>query len=132
MKELNIFQAVILFLISAFSQAVVVDRTVYVSGQIGFNPETMKLVGEDVQEQAKQALTNIGHILEEAGSSFANVVKTTVLLADIKDYPKVNEIYATFFSSPHPARAAFQVGALPANARVEIEAIAVRAEIKDE
>jgi 2-iminobutanoate/2-iminopropanoate deaminase len=57
--------------------------------------QTMKLVGEDVQEQAKQALTNIGHILEEAGSSFANVVKTTVLLADIKDYPKVNEIYAT-------------------------------------
>ncbi|XP_062506450.1 uncharacterized protein LOC134183022 [Corticium candelabrum] len=118
--------------IGPYNQAVLVDHTLYVSGQIGFVPETMKLVSDDVVEQAKQALTNMGHILEAGGSSYKSVVKTTVLLTDIKDYPKVNEVYASFFADKSPARAAYQAAALPANARVEIEAVAISGEIRDE
>ncbi|XP_065061797.1 2-iminobutanoate/2-iminopropanoate deaminase-like [Rhopilema esculentum] len=117
--------------IGPYSQAVLVNSTLYVSGQLGLVSETMQFVSDDVQAQAKQALQNMGHILEAAGTSFDKVVKTTVLLADINDFAKVNEIYGTFFKEPYPARAAYQCANLPKLARVEIEAIAVVGDVVD-
>ncbi|CAH3110447.1 unnamed protein product [Pocillopora meandrina] len=118
--------------IGPYNQAVIADKTMYVSGQLGLDPNTMDFVSDDVTEQTKQALTNMGHILEAGGSSFDKVVKTTVLLADIGDFAKVNEVYATFFTSKQPARAAYQVGNLPKYGKVEIEAVAIVGEVKDE
>lgn len=85
-----------------------------------------------MEKEAEQALTNMGLILRAAHSDYRNVVKTTVLLADMKDFQTVNEIYAKYFSHDPPARAAYQVGALPKNARVEIEAIAIVGEMRGE
>jgi len=90
----------------------------------------MEIVTGGVESETKQALTNMGHILQAANCSFNNVVKTTVLLADINDFTKVNEIYKEFFTSNYPARAAYQAAALPRGARVEIEAVAVVGDIK--
>ncbi|EDO42120.1 predicted protein [Nematostella vectensis] len=118
--------------IGAYSQAVITDKTMYISGQIGLNPETMEFAGEDVVTQAKQALTNMGHILEAGGSAFNKVVKATVLLADINDFAAVNEVYKSYFTEKQPARAAYQAANLPKGARVEIEAIAIVGEVKDE
>nr|XP_002710629.3 2-iminobutanoate/2-iminopropanoate deaminase [Oryctolagus cuniculus] len=112
--------------IGPYSQAVQVDRTVYVSGQVGLDPSSGKLVPGGVVEETKQALTNMGEILKAAGCDFTNVVKTTVLLADMNDFTTVNEIYKQYFKSNFPARAAYQVAALPLGSRVEIEAIAVQ------
>ena len=90
-------------------------------------PATGRLVEGGIQAQAEQALSNVGAILQAAGLGYADVVKTTVLLADIADFAAVNEVYARFFTGPVlPARAAFQVAALPLGAGVEIEAVAVR------
>lgn len=101
--------------------------TVYVSGQVPLDPATGALVDGGIQAQAERVLTNVGEILGAAGLGYADVVKTTVLLADIADFKAVNEVYARFFTGPVlPARAAFAVAALPLGARVEIEAIAVR------
>merc|ERR1712025_895498 len=111
--------------IGPYNQAVQVNNTLYISGQIGFNPETMEVIKGGVVAEARQALTNMGHILEAANCTFDNVVKTTVLLADINDFGAVNEVYTTFFTDNYPARAAYQVAALPRGARVEIEAVAV-------
>merc|ERR1712066_394265 len=111
--------------IGPYNQAVQVNNTLYISGQIGFVPETMEVIKGGVVTEAKQALTNMGYILEAANCTFNNVVKTTVLLADINDFKAVNEVYSTFFSDNYPARAAYQVAALPRGARVEIEAVAV-------
>ncbi|KAF7211075.1 2-iminobutanoate/2-iminopropanoate deaminase isoform X5 [Nothobranchius furzeri] len=108
-----------------YSQAVVVDRTMYVSGQIGMDVASGQLVDGGVQAQARQALVNMGEILKAAGCNYDNVVKTTVLLKDINDFNSVNEVYKTFFSSNFPARAAYQVAALPRGGLVEIEAVAV-------
>merc|ERR1712109_440484 len=110
--------------IGPYNQAVQVDKTLYISGQIGFDPSTMEIVKGGVVAEAKQALTNMGHILEAANCSFNNVVKTTVLLADINDFAAVNEVYTKFFTANFPARAAYQAAALPRGARVEIEAVA--------
>uniref|UniRef100_A0A3Q3BJW5 Reactive intermediate imine deaminase A homolog n=1 Tax=Haplochromis burtoni TaxID=8153 RepID=A0A3Q3BJW5_HAPBU len=99
--------------IGPYSQAVIVDRTMYISGQLGMDVASGKLVDGGVQAQAKQALINIGEILKAAGCDYSNVVKTTVLLADINDFNNVNEVYKTFFSSKFPVRAAYQVAALP-------------------
>eukprot|EP00092_Neocalanus_flemingeri_P019722 GFUD01021359.1.p2 GENE.GFUD01021359.1~~GFUD01021359.1.p2 ORF type:complete len:138 (-),score=54.67 GFUD01021359.1:113-526(-) len=115
--------------IGPYNQAVQVNSTLYVSGQIGFNPSTMEVVSGGVVAEAKQALTNMGHILEAANCTFNNVVKTTVLLADINDFAAVNEVYTTFFTANYPARAAYQAAALPRGARVEIEAVAVVGDI---
>ncbi|XP_048214412.1 2-iminobutanoate/2-iminopropanoate deaminase [Perognathus longimembris pacificus] len=112
--------------VGPYSHAVLVDRTLYISGQVGMDPSSGKLVPGGVVEETKQALTNMGEILKAAGCDFTNVVKTTVLLADINDFSTVNEIYKQFFKSDFPARAAYQVAALPVGARVEIEAIAVK------
>merc|ERR1712058_149331 len=117
--------------IGPYNQAVQVDNTLYISGQIGFIPETMEVIKGGVVVETKQALTNMGHILEAANCSFNNVVKTTVLLADINDFKDVNEVYTKFFTNNYPARAAYQVAALPRGARVEIEAVAVVGNITD-
>ncbi|KAK0139389.1 2-iminobutanoate/2-iminopropanoate deaminase [Merluccius polli] len=110
--------------IGPYSQAVVVDRTMYISGQLGMDPASGQLVEGGVQAQTKQALVNMGEILKAATCSYDNVVKTTVLLADMNDFTKVNDVYKQFFSSSFPARAAYQVAALPRGGLVEIEAVA--------
>jgi len=119
--------------IGPYNQAIIAGETMYISGQLGMDPKTMELVSPDVEAQTKQALNNMGEILKCAGLSFSNVVKTTVLLKDINDFVKVNDIYKTFFTSNFPARAAYQVAALPKGGAVEIEAVALVANsIKDE
>ncbi|XP_048363398.1 2-iminobutanoate/2-iminopropanoate deaminase [Sphaerodactylus townsendi] len=114
-----------------YSQAVLVDRTVYIAGQIGMDPSNGQLVPGGVKEQAKQALKNMGEILKAADCDFGNVVKTTVLMADMKDFDDVNEVYKQFFQGDFPARAAYQVAALPKGARVEIEAVAISGPLRD-
>lgn len=108
-----------------YSQAVKAGNTIYVSGQIPINPATGEFAGSDIATQTRQALTNISNILKEAGAEMSNVVKTTVLLQHIEDFAAMNEVYAEFFEQPYPARAAFEVAALPKDALVEIECIAV-------
>ncbi|XP_048881941.1 2-iminobutanoate/2-iminopropanoate deaminase-like [Brienomyrus brachyistius] len=117
--------------IGPYSQAVVVDRTMYISGQLGMDPSTGQLVTGGVQAEAKQALINMGEILKAAGCNYDNVVKTTVLLADIGDFNNVNDVYKQFFSRNFPARAAYQVAALPKGGLVEIEAVAVLGPVTD-
>jgi len=117
--------------IGPYSQAVQIDKTLYISGQLGLNAETMEFVKGGAVGEADQALKNMGEILKEAGCTFNNVVKTTVLFADINDFAAVNEVYSKYFSGSKPARAAFQVAVLPKQARIEIEAIAVVGEISD-
>eukprot|EP00088_Acartia_fossae_P009964 TRINITY_DN14888_c0_g1_i1.p1 TRINITY_DN14888_c0_g1~~TRINITY_DN14888_c0_g1_i1.p1 ORF type:complete len:137 (+),score=35.83 TRINITY_DN14888_c0_g1_i1:31-441(+) len=117
--------------IGPYNQAVQVDNTLYVSGQIGFKPETMEIVEGGVEAEAKQALENMGHILQAANCTFNNVVKTTVLLKDINDFTKVNDVYKGFFKGNYPARAAYQAAALPRGAMVEIEAVAVVGDIAE-
>ncbi|XP_077052372.1 2-iminobutanoate/2-iminopropanoate deaminase isoform X2 [Siphateles boraxobius] len=114
-----------------YSQAVLVDRTMYISGQLGMDVASGQLVAGGVQAQAKQALINMGEILKAAGCGYENVVKATVLLADINDFNNVNDVYKQFFKSNFPARAAYQVAALPRGALVEIEAVAVLGPITD-
>ncbi|MBQ7724768.1 MAG: RidA family protein [Lachnospiraceae bacterium] len=111
--------------IGPYSQAVKAGNTIYVSGQLPVDPATGEFAGDDIAAQTKQSLTNIKNILEKAGAGMENVVKTTVLLSDIGDFAAMNEVYATFFKEPFPARAAFQVAAIPKGAKVEIEAVAV-------
>ena len=106
---------------SAFRQA---GDYLYISGQIGINPETSKIEGVTVEEQTKQVMENLKAILENNGLTTANVVKTLVLLDNINDFVTVNEIYGQYFEQPYPARSAFEVGKLPLGALVEIEAIA--------
>ncbi|KAG1947126.1 RidA family protein [Pimephales promelas] len=99
--------------IGPYSQAVLVDRTMYISGQLGMDVASGQLVAGGVQAQAKQALINMGEILKAAGCGYENVVKATVLLVDINDFNNVNDVYKQFFKSNFPARAAYQVSALP-------------------
>ena len=98
--------------------------TVNVSGQLGLVPATGEFAGDDIQSQTRQSLSNIKAILAEAGASMADVVETTVLLTDIAEFGAMNEVYAEFFEAPYPARAAFQVVALPKGGKVEIKAVA--------
>lgn len=111
--------------VGPYSQAVEVNGTLYVSGQIPVNPVD-GTVPSDIAEQAHQSLKNIGAILEAAGYSYKDVVKTTVLLADIADFKAVNAVYAEYFTENMPARACFQVAALPMGVGIEIEAVASR------
>jgi len=117
--------------VGPYSQAVQVNDTLYISGQIGFIPETMEIAPGGAVAECEQALKNMGEILKEAGISYGNVIKTTVLLKDIGTYAAVNEVYTKYFSESKPARAAYEVAALPKGATVEIEAIAVVGEISD-
>ncbi|MBP2114632.1 RidA family protein [Paenibacillus silagei] len=109
--------------IGPYSQAIVAGNWVYTSGQLGMDPETAELPGS-VQEQARQSLNNVKAILEEAGASMDQVVKTTVYLKDMNDFAAVNEVYSTFFTEPYPARSAVEVARLPKDALVEIEVVA--------
>jgi len=110
--------------IGPYSQAVRADKFAFVSGQLPIDPATGEFAGDDITAQTRQSLTNIKNILESDGMTMANVVKTTVLLKNISDFAAMNEVYATFFEGECPARAAFEVAALPKGALVEIEAIA--------
>lgn len=112
--------------IGPYSQAIEANGMVYVSGQLPVDPATGEFAPGGVAEQARQSLTNIRSILEEAGLGMQNVVKTCVFLADIKDFAAMNEVYATFFEAPFPARSAMAVKDLPKGALVEIECIATR------
>ena len=112
--------------IGPYSQAIEANGTVYVSGQIPIVPANGEFISNDIKEQTRQSLTNIGEILKAAGLDFSNVVKTTVLLSDIANFTAMNEVYGEFFPAPYPARAAFEAAALPKGALVEIEVIAVR------
>ena len=111
--------------IGPYSQGIGTESLVFVSGQLPINSATGAMP-EDVKEQAKQSLSNVKAVLEAGGSSMENVVKTTIFLADINDFAAVNEVYATFFPQPCPARSCFAVAALPKAAKLEIEAIAVK------
>jgi 2-iminobutanoate/2-iminopropanoate deaminase len=108
-----------------YSQAIATDDFVFCAGQLGTDPTTGQLA-DGVQAQAAQALRNLQAVLDAAGCTFADVVKTTCFLANINDFAAFNEVYATFMSDPAPARSTFQVAALPKGGLVEIEAIAVR------
>ena len=112
--------------IGPYSQAIQAGNTIYVSGQLPIDPSTGAFAGDDVRSQTRQSLTNMRAILEAVGADMSCVVKTTVYLNDIADFAAMNEVYAEFFSAPYPARAAFQVAALPKAALVEIECVAVR------
>ena len=112
--------------IGPYSQAVQAGNILFVSGQIPVDPATGAFAGEDITTQTRQSLTNVKNILEAAGYTTADVVKTTVLLANMGDFAAMNAVYAEFFSAPFPARAAFAVKDLPKGALVEIEAIACK------
>lgn len=112
--------------VGPYSQAAAAGGITFVSGQLGIDPVTGRLV-EGVEAQASRALENIRAVLAAGGLSLSDVARTTVLLADMADFPAVNSVYAGFFEEPYPARAAFAVKALPLGALVEIEAVAVQA-----
>lgn len=111
--------------IGPYSQAIEANGTLYISGQLPINPETGKMP-ETIKEQTEQVLKNIGAILESAGYSFKDVVKSTVLLSDIANFGAMNEVYGKYYVSECPARAAYQVANLPLGAMIEIETIAVK------
>lgn len=111
--------------IGPYSQAIEVNGFVYTSGQLPIDPATGEFAGSDIKSQAEQSLKNVKAILEEAGLTMKNVVKTTVFLADMADFAAMNEVYSTFFSEPYPARSAVAVKTLPKGALVEIECVAV-------
>ena len=111
--------------IGPYSQAISIGDLVFCSGQIPLNPQG-KVVEGDITVQTRQVLTNLQAVLVAAGSSLARVVKTTVFLADMGDFAPMNQVYSEFFGSAAPARSTVQVARLPRDARVEIEAIAVR------
>lgn len=110
--------------IGPYSQAVMVDSFLYVSGQLGLNPKTGNLEGDNIQSQTKQSLSNIKAILGEAGYDFSNVVKTTVFLSDIDLFADFNAVYSEAFPCNAPARSCVAVKGLPKNALVEIEVVA--------
>ncbi|MFC6989686.1 Rid family detoxifying hydrolase [Haloplanus sp. GCM10025708] len=106
------------------SQATKVGNTIYVSGQLGIDPQSEELVSSDVQEQTKQTIENIAAVLEAAGASLDDIVNTTVFLSDLKHYDDVNEVYSESLSEPYPSRSAIEVGDLVLDGDVEIEVIA--------
>ena len=110
--------------IGPYSQAVVVDGMVYTAGQIPLDPKTGAIVGKTTAEQAEQVFKNLAAILEAAGSGLDRIVKTTVYLVDMADFPALNEVYAKHFTRHKPARSTIQAAALPRAVRVEIDAIA--------
>ncbi len=109
--------------IGTYSQAVRVGDTVYVSGQIPLDPASGQLVAGDIEAEIRRVFDNIAAIAQAAGGSLASIVKLSVFLTDLAHFPKVNEIMATYFSEPYPARAAIGVASLPRGARVEVECI---------
>jgi 2-iminobutanoate/2-iminopropanoate deaminase len=111
--------------IGPYSPALRVGNLLFLSGQIPLDPASGEIVAGDVRVQTARVLDNLGELLKAAGADFSNVARTTIFLADLADFAIVNEIYATYFSAPYPARATVQVARLPRDVRVEIDAIAV-------
>lgn len=111
--------------IGPYNQAIMADQTLYISGQLGLDPETMNFVHGGVEEQARRAMQNIENILKTSGMDFGAVIKTTILLADMNDFAAINRVYEEFLGDHKPARSAFQVAGIPKGGRVEIEAVAV-------
>ena len=109
-----------------YSQGVRAGNTVYLSGQLGLDPATGNLV-ESIEAQAHQVFKNLRAVAQAAGGELDDIVKLTLLMADLADFGKVNEIMATYFTAPYPARATYQVAALPKAARIEVEGILVLA-----
>ena len=112
--------------VGPYSQAIATDALVFCSGQVGLDPASGVLVEGGLEAQAERALRNLAAVLDAAGCTFADVVKTTCFLVDINDFAAFNAVYGKFVTDPPPARSTFAVAALPRGARVEIEAIAVR------
>ena len=111
--------------IGPYSPAVRAGQMVFISGQVPIDPATGNLIDGDIAAQTRRVFDNLGALLQAAGLSYANVVRTTVFLADMNDFAAMNQTYATFFSEPYPARSTVQVSRLPKDARVEIDVIAV-------
>ncbi len=111
--------------IGTYSQAVMIDQTVYLSGQISLFPETMELVEGDMRAQITQVFTNLTAVAEAAGGSLSDVTKLNIYLTDLAHFPLVNEIMSEFFSQPYPARAAVGVAELPKASQVEMDAVLV-------
>ena len=112
--------------IGPYNQAIVVDGTVYISGQICIDPTTGNLKNKDVQDETHQVMTNLKAILHEAGMGFPNVVKTTIFITDMNRFSEINEVYGKYFDGDFPARETVQVSALPKFVNVEISMIAVK------
>jgi 2-iminobutanoate/2-iminopropanoate deaminase len=111
--------------IGPYSQAIRTDSMIYTAGQLGLDPATGELVTGMVEEQTRQSLTNLKHVVEAAGSTFGHVVKTTVFLKDMIDFPRMNAVYAEFFGENPPARSTVAVAGLPKGGLVEIELVAL-------
>lgn len=111
--------------IGPYSQAIIAGDFLFLSGQIPLNPENGTMVGETAADQAKQVMSNLSAVLEAAGATLENLVKTTIFLADLADFGAVNEVYGSCFAENPPARATVEVSCLPKGALVEIEGIAV-------
>jgi 2-iminobutanoate/2-iminopropanoate deaminase len=112
--------------IGPYSQAVVTDGLVFTAGQVALDPRSGELVGRTTAEQTEQVFANLTAVLTAAGTSLANVIKTTVYLADMADFAQMNEVYAKHFGTHKPARSTVQAAGLPKNARVEIDVIATK------
>ncbi len=112
--------------VGPYSQAIEVNGTLYISGQVPIDPSTGKIAGDDITTQTRQVMENIGAILKAAGYGFGDVVKSTCLLADMDYFKAMNEVYAEYYTEEKPARAAFAVKGLPLGSLVEIETIAVK------
>lgn len=112
-------------IIGPYSQAIKVDNLIFCAGQIGADPKTNKIVNGGIREQTEMVLANLSQVLKAAGTNLSNVVKTTVYLSNMEDFPVMNEVYATNFRKPYPARVTVEVSRLPKDALIEIECIAV-------
>ena len=112
--------------IGPYSQAIEIGDTIFTSGVIPIVPETGALAGASVEDQARQVFTNIRNLLEDSGSSIEKVIKTTVFIKDMNDFKRINDIYATFFKEPYPARSCVEVARLPKDVKLEVEAIAIK------
>lgn len=112
--------------IGPYSQAIEVNGMIYTSGMIPINPQTGELVTGSVEEQAKQALSNLKALVEAAGSSMDKVVKTVVFIKNMDDFGKINAIYEDFFTAPYPARSCVEVARLPKDVAIEVEAITIK------
>ena len=112
--------------VGPYSQDVFVKDTLYVSGQIPFDPKTNTLVSEDIKRQTRQSLDNVLSIVEASGLTKENIVRCTVFMTDLSDFPLMNEVYSDFFGDHKPARAAVEVRRLPKDVKIEIDAIAVK------
>jgi 2-iminobutanoate/2-iminopropanoate deaminase len=111
--------------IGPYSQAIAVGRTLWMSGQIALDPATMQIVDGGIEAQATRVLDNMRAVLAAAGGKLDDIVKLTILLVDLADFAKVNELMAAAFKAPYPARSTYQVAALPRGSRIEVEAVAL-------